>query len=376
MRKGIQKIYSAILVIFICLPWFFWLIFGKYADSSNYENRALASRPKFHIKNCENYPAEWEAFFNDRIPFRNELISFNSWVNYRLFKTSVNENVILGKDKWLFYDAVTDGNPIGDYEGNLDFSPEEIEIMGDGVFNVQDRLDKMGIRLAVFIPPNKERVYQQYMPARYTCSETSRSDRMIGRLAKQGADIISPKDDLVKLGSEYQLYYPYDTHWNQLGAYVGTCSVLKSWGMDTDHLSQLAITESERKGDDLANMLNLGEAVFNDSTEYVIQGDFDHETPITDQLAHYENPNARYDKTVFLLGDSYRTAMKPALCMYFTDVYVAEHDNYTYEMLKETSPDYMIVEYIERHSDRLADIEELVFGHNAGAGDGRKIGEP
>lgn len=359
MGKTVKNMYLAAFLVFLCLPWFFWLLLGKYTDSANHENRTMASKPQLHMETYKTYPEEYEAYFNDRIPFRNELVALNSWVNYRFFKTSVNENVILGKDKWLFYDAVTDGNPIGDYEGNLAFSEQEIKTMGDGALKVQKELNEMGISFAVLIPPNKERVYSRQMPDRYVCSEASRSDDMIRRLAKRGVNIVNPKDKLVKFRDEYQLYYPYDTHWNQLGAYVAVCSVLESWGMETDALSQLTITVSERSGDDLANMLNLGQWVFDDGAEYSIQGAFDDETPITDELAHFENPDAPCDKTVFLLGDSYRTAMKPALCLYFTDVYVAKHENYTYRLLEQTRPDYMIVEYVERHSDRLADIELL-----------------
>ena len=192
--------------------------------------------------------------------------------------------------------------------------------MEDGALKAQDRLRKMGIELAVFIPPNKERVYAQYMPERYVCSPASRSDRMMERLAQGGVHIVNPKDSLIKQQAKHQLYYPYDTHWNQLGAYVGICSILESWELKTADLSQLTVEESKRDGDDLANMLNLGKAVFNDSIEYHIKGNFDSETPISDQLAHFENPDASYDKTVFLLGDSYRTAMRPGLCLYFTDV--------------------------------------------------------
>ncbi len=362
MEKKVKNLYLGAFLIFLCLPWFFWLVLGKYADTSNNENRTLAAMPQLNRDNWEDYPGQYEAYFNDRIPFRNELISFNSWINYRFFQTSVNENVILGKDKWLFYDAVTDGNPIGDYEGNLTFSDDELKAMEDGALKAQDRLRQMGIDLAVFIPPNKERVYAQYMPERYVCSPASRSDRMMERLAQGGVHIVNPKDSLIKQQAKHQLYYPYDTHWNQLGAYVGICSILESWGLKTADLSQLTVEESKRDGDDLANMLNLGKAVFNDSIEYHIKGNFDSETPISDQLAHFENPDASYDKTVFLLGDSYRTAMKPGLCLYFTDVYVAQHESYAYEMLEQARPDYMIVEYIERHSDRLADIEAMIFG--------------
>ena len=42
--------------------------------------------------------------------------------------------------------------------------------------------------------------------------------------------------------------------------------------LKTADLSQLTVEESKRDGDDLANMLNLGKAVFNDSIEYHIKG--------------------------------------------------------------------------------------------------------
>lgn len=362
MKKSVIKMYVVLFAAFICLPRLFWMAFGKYADSGNYENRALAQKPAFHIRSYENYPREFEAFFNDTLPFRNELISLNSWMNYRIFRTSVNENVVIGKDKWLFYDAFSDGDPMGDYEGNHTFSDEELERMGDACLNVQNRLGETGIELAIIIPPNKERVYGRFMPERYTASETSRTDRMIERLEAGGVPIINPKDALLERQEEYELYYPYDTHWNQLGGYVGTCTVLNSWGIETMDLDELTVLPSRRSNDDLANMLNLGDSVFNDGTEYTIQGEYDREgVQIADGLVHLKNPSAACDKTVFLLGDSYRTAMRAALCLYFTDVYVAEYDRYAWSMIEEARPDYLIVEYVERNSARLAGIEELVF---------------
>lgn len=363
MGEKIRNVYLAMFILFICLPLLGGRILGNYVDSSNYENRSFAPRPTFHVETYQNYPSEYEAFFNDNLPFRNELISLNSWVYYRIFGTPANENVILGKDKWLFYHSVSDGNPLADYEGNLSFSAEETEEMAAASLATQDRLRKMGIRFAVLIPPNKERVYSQHMPERYAFSPISRSDQMMEVLKAKGVPIISPKENLLALRSEYELYYPYDTHWNQLGAYVGTCSVLESWGMATADLSELQISAFERRGDDLANMLHLGEWVFNDGTEYSIAGNFDDGTaPIGEGLAYFENPDAPCKQAVFLLGDSYRTAMKPALCLYFSDVYVADQKLYSYDMLEQASPDCLIVEYVERNSDKLAEIEELVFG--------------
>lgn len=362
MLKRMQKMYLALFIILICLPRFLCLIFEKYIDSANYENRIPAEKPAFHIDTFKDYPSEYEAYFNDNLPFRNVLISLNSWVNYCVFKSSSSERVILGKNKWLFYGDTNDGNSIADYEGTNAFSDEEIQAMKDVCRSTQNRLEEMGIQLAIVIPPNKERVYSEYMPDCYTFKESSRTDLMIEELKNEDIHVIDLKNDLLNRKSDYPLYYPYDTHWNQLGAYVGACSILNSWGYPTEDLSELTILSAAKRGGDLANMLNLSNLVFDDGAEYSIQESYSGDgTQLSDGFLYFKNPDAPIAKTVFLLGDSFREAMKPALCKYFSDVYIVPRGSYTYTMLEQAGPDYMIVEYVERCSDALIGMESIVF---------------
>ena len=115
--------------------------------------------------------------------------------------------------------------------------------------------------------------------------------------------------------------------------------------------------------DDLANMLHLREAVFQDETEYVIGENYRADwQKVTDGLVHVQNRQASCQKTLLLIGDSFRVSMIPAVATCFADVYVVHRSCYTPDMLKETKPDYLIAEYVERYSGQLADAEQVIFG--------------
>ncbi|MDE5976890.1 MAG: hypothetical protein K2G70_00265, partial [Turicibacter sp.] len=184
MDKKIGKMYLVLFIVMICLPVSIWSMMGSYIDSTNNENRMLASRPVFDISMYETYSLEYNSYLNDNLPFKNELTALNSWVNYYIFRTAVNESVILGKQKWLFYGNTNDGDPMGDYEGENVFTDEKLHNIQESAINVQNRIAEMGIELAIIVPPNKERIYTSYMPDRYIYSETSRTDLMIEQLQK------------------------------------------------------------------------------------------------------------------------------------------------------------------------------------------------
>ena len=98
MKKTAVRIYVAAFLMILCLPWLFWGLFKGYFDSENHENRKLKERPSLTAETYETFFKDYEEYYNDNIPFRNPLISLNTGLDYFLFKTSSNQNVIIGKD--------------------------------------------------------------------------------------------------------------------------------------------------------------------------------------------------------------------------------------------------------------------------------------
>ena len=80
------------------------LVFLKNSvDTQNYENREVTEMPKISLEEYAQFPQQYETYFNDNIPWRNQLISLNSGLDLFAFRDSSNENVLIGKDGWLFF---------------------------------------------------------------------------------------------------------------------------------------------------------------------------------------------------------------------------------------------------------------------------------
>lgn len=189
-----------------------------------------------------------------------------------------------------------------------------------------------------------------------------------------GGNIVSPKTELLSYHQDFQVYFSYDTHWNQLGAYIGVKKVLNLWNIEIPPIESRIILKKDLKGnyhygasDDLAKIVGLL-SVFDDEVEYEIEGtlaidwtQFETEQE-SRQISHFENPSAENDGTLLLIGDSFRISMVPALLEAYQNVYVIDKSYYEPGMLDIIHPDYVIAEYIERASRSIADIDDLFFG--------------
>lgn len=300
------------------------------------------------------------------------LSKIDSRVTYYGIGEISSVQVVAGSDKWLFYKSKTDGNPIADFEGTNRYTMQEMENIAQSALVTQNGIENRGIKFAIVVAPNKENVYWENMPDTYVHAEKSSTDMLIQFLQQKGVNIISPKSELLDNHLSSQLYYYYDTHWNQLGAYIGVRDVLLSWNIFMPELSDRIILSKELSEeyhycaeDDLALMAGL-RSVFSDEKEYVVAGT----VPIdwtnykseqkAKEISHYYNEEAVNKESVFLVGDSFRTSMLPALGEQFADVYVVHRYDYIPEMLDEINPSYLIAEYVERHSNEIGKINSFL----------------
>ncbi len=272
-----------------------------------------------------------------------------------------SSEVIKGDGNWLFYSSTVNGDPVADYEGTNSYSQDEMEDIYQKTSSVQAAMEERGIQFVILIPPNKENIYSEYMPDTYVHSKVSRTDRLVDYLYEKGVSILSIKDELISLHDNYQLYYYYDTHWNQLGAYVGVQKTLEQFGIRMQSLDERSISCEEldyhvSAQDDLAQMFAL-RFMLDSEMEYTVDGtiqpDWDGE------LTEFHNPDASIQGTVLLVGDSYRIAMIPALMEQFSDVYALKNEDFEATMIDEFQPDYLIVECLERYSYWLESIDAV-----------------
>lgn len=284
-----------------------------------------------------------------------------------------SSQVVRGTNGWLFYAAKTDSDPIGDYEGTTTFTSEEVSKCVDNVGNLDRYCNDNGINYCLLIVPNKENVYYEYMPDMYLHSPESRTDKLAASLIDEGYNVINLKDTMISAKGETPLYYLYDTHWNQLGAYLGVKSSLESMGLDAAEPIDLHVSEERLRNvgyhycgeDDLAQMTGLRDIFF----RYEIERWYEEMPPIdwiafqieqeSSTTSHLHNEDAVYDGTLLLVRDSFGTAMMPALSRYFKDVYVEHIGWFKSEDVAQIRPDYVIFQYVERYSYRIIDMVEF-----------------
>lgn len=339
-------------------------------------------RNKMNVKNGESVKClglldqainKIDLTWDEKIFKKSNLSSLHSLFTYYTLGEVSSNQVILGKEGWLFYKSETDGNPIKDFEGTNRYTSSEMNEILQVARITQEKIEEKGIEFAILVAPNKENVYSEFMPDIYTHNSISSTDILVDYLIDHGINVVSPKKELLIERSELQVYYSYDTHWNQLGAYIGVKSIMDFWNIPMKELSDRNIMSYELKNNyhycgkaDLAELIGL-RLVFDDEMEYEVEGtsqmewqEFEEEQE-KGNISHYVNKDASNQSTIFLVGDSFRVSMVPALREVYRDVYVVHRSNYKEGMLEKINPDYLLFEYVERYSDRMREMDTLIY---------------
>lgn len=330
----------------------------KSVDSGNYENREFATRPRLTIDSYKTYAEEYEEYFNDSIPFRNNLVTLNTAIDYFVFNRSTSTRVTVGKDNWLFYVYTEDGDPIGCYQGTNLFSNEELEAMAQNCLEVQAYLNEQGKEFIIFVAPNKERIYYDKMPKQYGLPADTYQALQVVEYLRNNTDIrvVYPYDELMqaKESLEQNIYYKTDTHWNWIGGYVGTTALMRELGIEMPGIEgdEVTITTSGDIAGDLAGMLNLKKQLAYIDHEYTVEGYDTHNVEniewdfVTVFVYHAEGADPR---RIYVYRDSFASYMSPYIGSQFTDTYMRYRNTYTYEDFVEQNSDIFVYETVERY---------------------------
>ena len=87
----------------LALPTLVYPAVRSHLDQQNYENRELASFPELSAANFDNIPTEFEAYYNDHVPFKNLFVKAKTKLDLELLNESSISDVTVGKENWLFY---------------------------------------------------------------------------------------------------------------------------------------------------------------------------------------------------------------------------------------------------------------------------------
>ncbi len=269
------------------------------------------------------------------------------------------KEVIRGEDGWLFYDS---DRSMSDYKGTDLFPEYQLTNIRSRLEKTREYFDGQGIEFIIFLPPNKEHVYSEYMPASYgTPADYTRIDQLLDELGDE-FNIVSPYSGLLMaktLWPQYYFYYKTDAHWNELGAYIGAQTLLSAAGRSLPAFTSLKISPYLTPGRELAQPLGIEDTAWD--IDYAVEGygpykntEMIDESTDGNHLVYYTF--GAPDENMVILGDSFSMGMAPYLGQFYQNIYIHRY-NYFRSDIEEEHPSVVVYELIERSLDYLPIFE-------------------
>lgn len=335
--KAISKIFITLFLALLLVPSVGMLLGYESAAGAN---EILSPPPRFGV----GMLTETADYVADRFTLRQEMITLWSWLNEHLLRTSAEEQVLLGRDGFLFFSETLD-----DYTGSS-LSDAELEQIALRLRDLQDSLEADGRSFVFTIAPNKNSLYPEYMP--HTIAnhhESGNAVRLKPYLERCG---VHYADLFVPLSKEL-LYYRTDSHWTAEGAALGADTILASLGREGGYAGHVFRTNGVHKGDlyeMLYPMLPGREAELADLTGLHFKA-----------LNEANGGNAVTIRTESAAGsgkllcwrDSFGIALYPYLADAFETAVFSRAADYDLSRFADTEYDTVILEIVERNLPRL-----------------------
>lgn len=354
MKKKSYAVYLIIVAV-ICLVPSVGLLFGGGEVSSDEDSTAAAPQlvnddGSFNVGILSD-AGDW---FDNHFAFRNEVITAASEITTHLFGVSSADNVVYGKDGWLFY-----GDSLDDYQGTNQLNGRQLFDIAHSAKLVQDYCEGRGIDFAFAIAPNKNTLYGQYMPYYYQNQQvaTTSYERIKAYLEQQGVNYV----DLQALFAAQNgvLYHQRDSHWNNLGASLVADDLLTSLGKS--HVSYDGASYSTRADftGDLDKMIFPAATTPESEVYFERTQEFSYVTPVESNFDPKIQTTSDADDasgSLVMYRDSFGNSLLPFMAEAYSDAYFSRAVPYQLTIdLTEHNADTLIIERAQRFMPDMAE---------------------
>lgn len=226
MKKNIgYYLFLAAFLLLALLPFAGMFLFGA---SEAKANERLAASPSVTNKDGSvnlDYLNDLSDYFADHFALRQEFITLDAKLEAGIFGTSASEEVLCGKDGWLYYRVTLD-----DYQRQNLLTERECFAAARCVSLIAEYAERGGAKFLFTVAPNKNSLYPQYMPS-FAVPDPAPGNAELLKAAFAAQDV--PYLDLfdVLSSQDVQLYHRLDSHWNNLGAALAHDAVADNLGL-------------------------------------------------------------------------------------------------------------------------------------------------
>ena len=346
MKKA-KLIFISIFIVLCLIPSVGMLIFGEAQPAAN---EVLAGRPSVTTRSGElnlSFLSDVSDYIADRFAFRQELATAWAGVNAKLLGTSVEEQVILGSDGWLYF-----SDTLPDYMGQ-GMSDTELRYLANDLALMQEYIVSQGKHFIFTIAPNKNSIYSEHMPEYIENRHSESNAARVG--AYLDAAGVNYLDLLNILGNEENLYYKTDTHWNSRGAALAADGLLNMLDRGGDYSTASFAVSEEHRGDLYEMLYPAGRAtetatVYGGEFSYVCESDPNGGNAIT-----IKTSCAGGSGGLMCWRDSFGIALYPYLAQSFVAATFSRSSDYNLTLAD--SADTVIIELVERNLSNILSRE-------------------
>ena len=355
MKKKIGLWAYVLLFWIICMVPSTGMLF--YRDELT-ENRILSRYPVLWAEDGTwnaDYTGDLQTYAAEHFAFRSELIRADSLLKLRLLRTPCDDQVVIGREGWLFFDET-----LGDYVG-IRLCDTEIERISVRLCEVCSYIREQGKEPLIVIVPNKNSIYPEYMPARFgKRAEVTNLTLLQERMREKEVPFVDAYQILLdaKTQDAQYLYFREDTHWNNTGARLVLNEIYAAFDLpDRYGLADYTVEKSHEP--DLYNILFPTEDhfdnqhMYDDGKEYEYTGRV-HSLDDMKIGTFSEEGNGR---SILVYRDSFGRALIPYIGGTFRQAAFYRSMPYDLSLVENTECDFVLIEIVERNLEDLGNIE-------------------
>ncbi len=327
------------------------------------EKRDLLQKPTMTFDGINEYPSNFEAYYNENFGFRKKLVSLGATFKAKIFNSSTkSDKVIIGHENWLFYweDVIRSS-----YLNLNPFADDKLGDFGKSMVEINTYAKKNDIGFLVTIYPNKHTIYEDMIPNRYRRLKNpgeKRIDQFYSFLNHEGILNVDNRDVLFSMKQKSTLYLKNDSHWNSYGAYYSYKNVVKVLSNSNDKISlplslsdfNIQINENYKEGD-LLNLLGVdnSQGFFKDVYFSFSPKELDsyrrNEGVYGSKSLVIENLKSTSNEVALFFGDSYSYEILQFMPHHFKKIIYIRNIRMSRELIEKINPNIIVYGIVERN---------------------------
>ncbi len=343
MKQKLSYAAFTALILLMCLIPSLGMLLPE-TDGEAGGNQALSAAPA--LRNAEggwnpNYLSQLQDYASDNFYLRQDMITAWSALNAKTLNSSITEDVVLGRDGWLYY-----GQTLPDYAGTEPMTDRELFSAARNLALISEYSESQGARFLFTVAPNKSSLYPEHMPDITASDRPHDAERLAEALEGEDVDYL----DCFTLfrDQEETLYFKTDSHWNSKGAALAADAVNEVLGLSSDYFEGPFSPKECHKGDLYDMLYPAGEGL---ETDQVYGGalDFEYDAPIRSAENLTIMTHGGGEGSLLMFRDSFGNLLYPYLADGFGAALFSRSMPYRLDLISQREADFVVAELVERN---------------------------